>query len=205
MKLKLGFSAIELLVVIGIIVLLSTIVLTNLPRLNRQTRVNVTAEDILRTIRDARVRSVSIAEFAPNSGIFPSYGVFVERSGSQQVVLYADCNIDDNGDNVIDENDDFTFDSSSSTNCLGTNGLVKRVPIDSRVRISDIRKIVPPNPAVSQDRVYVEFLRPEPSIWISDENESLLPLGHIEIDVSDSGETLTKTLYIRTTGHIEVK
>lgn len=208
-----GFTLIEIIIVIGIAVIITTITLASLPALNAQSRTKAGAETALRTVRDARNRSVAIAEFPIGAATpsFPSYGAFFTITSPQQITLYADCKLDDTGNNVIDHNDDFRFATSVCPDPPGpATGLVENILLDSRVKIKEIRRIVPGATTITQQTAHVEFLRPEPSSWISTEGSPapptiLLPLGRIEIDITDTNDTFTKTIVIWTTGHMEVK
>ena len=207
-----GFTVIELVIVIGIVVTISLVMLTRLQALGTDARVKASADLVLNTLRDARNRSSSIREYAPGSNRFPTYGVYFDMATPQQIILYADCKIDDNGDGKIDDLDDFTY-NPSSTNCAPdspANGLVQTIALDPGVRIKAIRKKdTATGPAVSQSRAYVEYLRPEPSIWISvadpPPTPTVLGVGLIEIDIGDASDAFQKTIVVWTSSNIQIK
>ncbi len=194
----------EIIVVVAIIAILSAILLARLPVLRTQTRINTTAANIQRVIREARRRSTSIAEFKKGSGLYPSYGVFFDMSKPTQVMLYADCVFDDNGDGTIDDKDTFTF-VATSNKCLGTNGFVETTQLETTIRISAIRTFTV-NQALgsSQTNGAVEYLRPEPSVWISDQNGNLIGTGGIAIDITDTANVYKKTIIIWITGDVDI-
>lgn len=200
-----GFSLTEILVVVGITTLMSALILARLPVLRMQTRVNTTAADIQRIIREARRRSTSIVEFRAGSGMYPSYGVSFDSASPSQIILYADCVIDDNADGTIDSNDNFTFNPDPPYNCLGTNGLVQTVLLGTGVTIKAMRTFVSdPMSGTAQTKGAVEYLRPEPSIWISYGSGTLIGLGGLAIDIADATNTYKKTVVIWITGNIEI-
>lgn len=199
-----GFSLIELVVVIGIVSLISTIILIRFPALRLQTRVNVTAQKIVNSVREARRRSTSIVEFSPGTGLYPSYGIFFDTSSPTQIILYADCIFDDSGDGIIDNNDNFTY-NSSSTSCNGTNGHVQTIPLESGVKITAMRTFTSnPIAGMNETKGAVEYLRPEPSIWVSDSTGTLIGVGGLAIDVADQNNTWKKTVVIWITGDVEI-
>jgi prepilin-type N-terminal cleavage/methylation domain-containing protein len=198
-----GFTVVELIIVIGIIVMVSTLSLASLPQLSSQVRINEAVEDILRAIREARHNSIAIREFSPGSDIFPSYGLYFDIDSPQKFIMYADCKINDNGDQILDDRDNFTF-NPDSINCDGGNGWVKDITLDPKVSITAIRSITTGDP-VEETKAYVEYIRPEPSIWISDSDGNVLPLGKIEIELTSITNAFTKTVLIWTTGNVEVK
>ena len=199
-----GFSLTEILIVVGIIAVMSSLILARIPVLRMQTRVGTTAANIQRVIREAQRRSTSIVEFRAGSGVYPSYGVFFDSANPAQIILYADCVIDDNPDGTVNNNDNFTF-NQSSTNCVGTNGLIETVPFEAGLVIRAMRVFtVNPMSGTAQARVTVEYLRPEPSIWISDQNGTVIGIVGVAIDISDTAGTYKKTIVIWITGNIEI-
>ncbi|MDP2668717.1 MAG: type II secretion system protein [bacterium] len=199
-----GFSLTEILIVVGIITLMSAMILARIPAIRMQARLSTTSSNIQRIIREAQRRSTSIVEFKAGSGMYPSYGVFFDTASPAQIILYADCIIDDDGNGVVNNNDNFTF-TQSSADCVGTNGLVKTELFEEGLMIKAVR-IFSVNPAsgTPQTKGSVEYLRPEPSIWISDQNGTLIGSGGMAIDIADETNTYKKTIVIWITGNIEI-
>jgi prepilin-type N-terminal cleavage/methylation domain-containing protein len=212
-----GFTLIEMLIAISIIVLVSGVGALSLPRILSQTRVTTSTQEILTVLRDARNRSISIVEFLPGANEFPSYGVYINRTTApRQIILYADCKIDDfpspNGDGRINDLDNFRYDATS-TRCPSPrqNGLVETIDLHPSIQIAAIRSYIPQSGGgvtqTVENQVHVEFLRPEPSIWITVMDGAralLLDVGRVEIDIQDTNGLFERTLVIWTTGHLEI-
>ena len=198
-----GLTLIELLVVIGMIVIILGIVVLNTVVLGNKVRIEAAANQILDIIKETRHNSVSAKEFKNN--LFPSYGIYFDKAWPGSIIIYADCLIDDNNDETIGENDNFTY-NPSSTDCSGENGLVKTITLDSRVRIDEIRLI----PSIglgggSINKVYLQYIRPEPTLWITDDRGDLLSAGKLEIDLIDRSGKFKKTIIFWSTGQSAIK
>lgn len=210
---RFGFTITEIVIVVGIISLMSTLILARIPALRDQTRVSASAANIKKVILEARRRSTSIVEFKAGSGVFPSYGVSIDLGAPGQVTVFADCKLDDNNDGTINDQDYFYYDPSSTTippNCPApnSNGFVENVLLEKGITIKAIRTFNS-NPtnlitSTSQFKGSVEYLRPEPSIWISDESNTLIGLGGLAIDIANASGNYKKTIVIWITGNIEV-
>jgi prepilin-type N-terminal cleavage/methylation domain-containing protein len=198
---KKGFSLIELFTVIGIITIISTITLVNTSTFSAKARVEAAASQILDIMKEIRHNSVSVREFKNN--LFPSYGVYFDINFPRRIIVYADCLIDDSGDNYIDDNDNFTY-NPSSTNCGGENGFVKEIALNSHVRIKEMRSISF-GVTNTESKFYLEYVRPEPTVWITDSSGNLLPAGKIEIDLIDTKEKFKKTIVFWTTGQFAIQ
>lgn len=88
-----GFSLVELLVVISIVVTITTVVLVEYTNFNSQTLLNITAQEISATIRQAQYFGIAVrGETNDNINYeFPNYGIYVESvSSPNQVILFAD-------------------------------------------------------------------------------------------------------------------
>lgn len=198
-----GFSLIELVIVVGVIVVVSSVILIRFPALGAQVRFTNSVQTILDAIRDARARSAAITEFAPGSGIFPSYGVFFELANPGQIRFYADCKIDDNGDGILDDKDFFSF-NSASTDCSSTNGSLAIINLDRGITITGIRSFEAlAGPYKDETRGSIEYLRPEPSVWIADSSGIVLGHGGLELQISDGQQV--KKMIMWTSGNIEVQ
>lgn len=197
-----GFTLLELLVVVSIFVVMSALVLTSFPSLRARRQIEAAAQTIINASREARTSSIAVNEYA-GTGIFPSYGVNIDMATPDRILIYADCNTDDNNDGIVNDDDTFYFDPSS-TDCGGTNGAVKEVFLNSLVRIQSIQTITTGSP-VSETQASIEYIRPEPSIWIADSDGNVIPFGRVEITFKDTFNKYQKTVVFWSTGHIETR
>lgn len=86
-----GFTLLELLVVLAIFIIITSIILANYPLFRDGVALKKTAQQIAITIHEAEVYAMSVKSF---SGQFPSYGAHFE-SGNNSFVLFSDVNDND--------------------------------------------------------------------------------------------------------------
>lgn len=90
-----GFSLVEFVVTIGIVVTITTIVLVSYQRFGNTTRVNSGAYNIALALRAAQTNSLAARELTPGSGIFDvSYGVHFDASTPTQYIYFNDADKD---------------------------------------------------------------------------------------------------------------
>ena len=191
----------------GIILLLSSILLASLPTFRRQAKTNDAASTILIAAQDARQKSITVKQF--QGSIYPSYGLSFDTALPQSVTIYADCVADDNADGKLDNLDSFVY-NSASTACGGAsgNGFLETRTFDSQVKITQLRIVGQISPAPVVPKAYIEFIRPQPSIWITGENggtRTLLDYGSLEITVKDDRGGNTKIINLYTSGRMEIQ
>ena len=85
-----GFSLIEMMVVLSIFVIMMAVVLANLPSFREKTTLDLIAQEIAITIRQAQVYGLGTRSFGVN--VFPSFGIYFNQGvlGTRSFVLYAD-------------------------------------------------------------------------------------------------------------------
>ena len=86
-----GFTVLEMVVVLGIVTIISSVVLANYPAFNERLGVRRAAEDVASSIRQVQAYGLGVKEFGPGSGIFPGYGIYFWRPAASYI-LYADRN-----------------------------------------------------------------------------------------------------------------
>lgn len=87
-----GFSLLEMLVVIGILVLVATLILANYPGINEALGVSRAAEEIASSGRQAQAYGLGVREFGVGSGIFPGYGLYFQKDAPASYIFFADVN-----------------------------------------------------------------------------------------------------------------
>lgn len=88
--LKAGFTLIEMLVVIGIIVVISGIVLANNNRFGGMVQLQNLAYDIALSIRQAQVYGISVSRFGNSSTYAAAYGMHFQTSSPNSFQLFGD-------------------------------------------------------------------------------------------------------------------
>jgi prepilin-type N-terminal cleavage/methylation domain-containing protein len=108
-----GFSLIELLVVLSIVLIITTVVLLDYPLFGANQALNISAQEVGQVIREAQLFGISVKESKncadPVTCQFPNYGIYFTLTGgsnldySENIVIFADLNkngIYDSGDAV---------------------------------------------------------------------------------------------------------
>lgn len=100
-----GFTLVEMMVVIAIFIITTGIVLTNLPAAREKNALELLAQEIAVTIRQAQVYGAATFGFDDGSAReFPSYGVLLPKNGSDYLdhfFIFADSD----KNNLMDEGD----------------------------------------------------------------------------------------------------
>ncbi|HET8575278.1 MAG TPA: type II secretion system protein [Candidatus Paceibacterota bacterium] len=199
-----GFSLIELLVAISIFIILTSGFILRYSKTQSGTVLHVAETEVVSTLQEARQDAIAVAQY---QGQFPSYGVYFDKSTPNQLIIYADCVADDYKDNRIDNKDNFSYPSGSG--CSG-GGLVKTVTLERGTYVKDIRanlcgvdKGAAGCTTKEEDRASVEYVRPVPTIWLSDSSGKVLEYGNIEVDIGSSKSSSIKTVTIWGSGLIE--
>ncbi len=87
-----GFTLIEMLVVIGIIVVISGIILAQNTRFGGMVQLQNLAYDIALTVRQAQVYGISVSRFNSSSTFAPAYGMHFQTSSPNSYQLFGDVN-----------------------------------------------------------------------------------------------------------------
>jgi prepilin-type N-terminal cleavage/methylation domain-containing protein len=197
-----AFTLIELLVVIAIIAIMSVFVLANFSTGTRQAGLAQETNNVLSFLRKARQNSLAILEHPDDPNVFPSYGVHIDLSQPDTLILFADCKADDDDSGSIDlVNDVFHFRVSA---CTG-KGRIEELILEN-AEITDIAfdGIEPTNPS-TLDSFNVLYIRPEPSVWFSGSDTGPvinLDAGEVRITVSNLSGTESDTIYLNSAGLI---
>ena len=129
--------------------------------------------------------------------------MYLDINYPRRIIIYADCVVDDNGDDYIDDKDKFYYDPSS-TDCGGENGFVEEITLDKQVKIKEIRSYSGDSEKI-EPKIYMEYVRPEPTFWVSNADLEVMTFKKIEIDISDIRERFKRTIIIWTTGQFAEK
>ena len=83
-----GFTLVEMMVVIAIMLIITGVVLSNLPNFRDRLSLDLIAQEVAITIRQAQVFGSGTRTSGANA--FPSYGVYFDTAHSDNFILFAD-------------------------------------------------------------------------------------------------------------------
>lgn len=149
-----GFTLIEMLVVIGIIVVVSGIVLANNARFGGQVLLQNLAYDIALSVRQAQVYGISVQRFGDTNTFAPAYGMYFTGPSPSTYVMFGDINNPLNG----------RYD---------TGELVSSTNIQSGYLISGLYATPPGQAETAVTSLNITFRRPDPDAYIVRNSDAL--------------------------------
>ena len=182
-----AFTLVELVVVLAIFTLISSVVLANHSRFNGSVLLGSLAYDIALSIREAQVYGLSVKQFS--TGQFQiGYGIHFASNNLNSYALFADTNANKRYDSSTDRilkvytlgyshhiKNFCGFNSGGSSECSDSS-----------------------SPIANLDLV---FFRPNPDANISSDNPGFYSQGKITVE-SDSG--VERTITVASTGQVSV-
>lgn len=156
-----GFSLLELIVVIGIFVVLTSTLLFNYNKFGNRLTIDILAHQIAGWVRDAQVSAMSVRLDRVGSGKYPGYGVHFDATPSDAFIYFADvCHPDKQ------------YNPQTGDCAAAFPELEKEIKILQRNRVERICGYLPSNPGGVQGQcppnhnellgVDVVFTRPNP-------------------------------------------
>ncbi len=202
-KFDAGFTMIELMVVIFIFLVISTLVIFNYRSFNSSVSLQNLAQDIGLAIRKAQVYSTSTKSA---SALFPSYGVHFSLTGTDDIlghekafVLFAD----------VPTALVAGMYEQSSTNCGSVSGgsnpdeCVEIIKITTQDKISELCAENVCYDKNDNPRIDISFTRPYPEAKFC-VNGSCGTVSNVTIRIESAGN-LTKDVLVWSTGQIDIK
>lgn len=196
MKAHRGFTLIELVVVVGVMAVVSSLLLANFPRFSKQIAVEREAGKLALALRKAQSLALAVREFNPafnddpfcaNPPVrFPGYGVFLDISDSAHYLIYGDASCSK------------YYESSPSEEAVET------ALLDGKIYLSSIKGYDAGVCSGGCDlgELSVLYVRPGPAIWIRSEG---VDYNYAEIVLSSSDGTVTKKVVARFTGQVSIE
>ena len=177
---------IELVVVTGIMVLMSSILLGNYNRFGGAITLRNVVYDVALTMREAQTYGISVRKFGEGAGSFGAgYGVHLEKTSPSNYVMFADA-VNSNG----------LYDAGESVNLYSMTGGyqiidLRATPTGGGAEVSDL------------DELDILFKRPDPDAYIrtNDDTNNLHQRACIIIR-SPRGDVLS--IEVELTGQISV-
>ena len=200
-----GFSVLEMVVVTAIFVMVTGVVLSNLPSFRNRASLDLTAQEMALAVREAQVYGIATRVVSVGSNEYPSYGVHFEITDEPagSFIMFADDSSDLDGKNLYDPGDGCNA-QSVGTECLEQfllEGQFKILKICQNAQDSSFEDRCY-NQDVAVDVVYTRPF-PEPSICFS-EGGSPASCGqtNVIIVLGTPGGTETRDVLIWNNGQI---
>lgn len=195
--------------------ILASVVMFRTDLLRAQTELHSATQTIINAGKQARQKSISVTELT--DGVYPSYGLYFNMDKPREIILYANCQADNDQDGSVDEADNFGYNVQAQNTCREVIGdqsltepaLVEKIKLKDQVKITDI-DIVRRDQSInsSMNRASINFLRPEPTIWFSDQSpneDKVVKTGYLRVEIRDLTEELDRSIFFYSTGLIEIK
>lgn len=193
-----GFSLIELIVTLGIIIIISTLILANYPNLSEMHSVDRAARIVSIEIRDAETRAMSIKEDPTSSSArFPAYGVHFDLSKPKDIALFVDLNCSA-GTASNCKYESAAGDTIFETKIIPTNAVIKQ--------ICGNLKSDPFNKNCNLTSADIVFLRPAPSVFLKGiDNLGAYDFSDIEVIIGEARTNNKKMIGTTQGGQIFVE
>lgn len=191
-----GFTLIELVVVVGVMAIVSSLMLANFPRFNKQLAVEREARKLALALRRAQSYALAVREFNPafnddpfcaNPPVrFPGYGVFLGLSDSAHYLIYGDTSCSK------------YYESSPWEEAVET------ALLDGKIYLFSIKGYDAGacSGGCNLGELSVLYVRPEPAIWIRGDGADY---NYAEIVLSSSDGTVAKKVVVRSTGQVSIE
>jgi type II secretory pathway pseudopilin PulG len=89
---KNGFTVVELIVTIGILIVITALILADYPEFSQRMSLKKTSQEIALVVHQAQAYGLGVREFIPGSGVYPGYGIHFDSSSPDSFLLFADLN-----------------------------------------------------------------------------------------------------------------
>jgi prepilin-type N-terminal cleavage/methylation domain-containing protein len=199
-----GFSIVELIVVTAIIVIMVLVIYPSVQNLREYTNLKAASAKVLDMTKLARSYSVAVKKYG---SFFPSYGIYVNKV-SNEIIIYADCIADDDNNKEITISDTFSY-SSTLANCGSSlNNTIDKYNLGPNTFIQSITIEYPDvgGKKVQDETVaHILFLRPEPTIWVTDSNGVVKSTATVTITIATTNGSNTKKVKLLHTGQFYVQ
>ncbi|PIV45837.1 MAG: hypothetical protein CO144_01940 [Candidatus Nealsonbacteria bacterium CG_4_9_14_3_um_filter_35_11] len=195
-KMEKGFSLIELLVVVAVIVILSTLVFSDYSKGGKKMALERAAQRLSQDIR--KTQEMAMSAYQPSDicngtpGNLKGFGIhFDESSGNEKkYIIFAECNdtepnYDYDGDGPDDVKEGWSVD------------------IEKGIKISDIEKDDLSNGSTYPTTLSVVSIPPDPTIYIASSSSGYEAI--ITLCIEDSCATNYKKIKVNNAGRIKVE
>lgn len=175
-----GFTLFELIVVISIFILVSTMILANYPKFSQRMQLNRVAQEVALSLREAQTNALAVREAEIQTDTFPGYGAHFELG--KQYKLFAD----------LDQ--DTIYDSTPSD---------EATEVFTINTFPSIVSLCAPINDCSKTALDIVYERPDPLITIRD--QAGITFTNAKVIVGTSDGTDSKNIIIWVTGQVTIE
>jgi len=188
-NLQAGFSLLEMIMVLTVFGLITSIVTYNYGSFNNQITLTNLAYEIAMQIREAQVFSMGVR--GANNTFDSHYGVYF-KAGTGSFISF----VDSDGDGLCKSGPtDFCDACTTPTECQKIISLPRNMMVQEFKKVSDNSSVTGP--------VFVTFKRPDPEAIILDSNSTVITSG-VNVIVK-SPDNQYKKIVVRENGYISVE
>lgn len=205
-----GFTLVELVVVLGIFIVITTILLVNHTKFNSDIVLQNVAHHVALSVRQAQTYGLSVKGFGTGaSAQFPGYGIYFNKTLPREFYLFADTDNDknmlNNPTNCVAETDECSEKMVIKSNeyIYAICGDLKDDGVPVFSTIADVSDVSNCN---VMDALHIVFTRPDPDAVISGyaSDTGYTSYSDAEIVVaSPNGDV--RTIVVWSTGQISVE
>ncbi len=179
-----GFTIIELVVTISILVVVTTLIFANQPKFRENISLKKTAQEIALAIRQAQAYGLGVREFQLGSNKYPGYGVHFNIASLDSFILFADLDEDNVYDETLENVESFKIQTGEKLSSLCAN-----------------IKTSPPG-TCGFNTMDIVFSRPNPLVSL---RSGVSSFSDVEIKMLSSRGQQIKTIVILSSGQISVE
>lgn len=193
---KRGFTIVELIVVMSIVIIISGVVIAKYQTFNSSYLLGVIAQEMAVTIRLSQTYGISVKGYTSDNGVtyqFPNYGIHVDISNNDEMILFVDI---DGTAGYSQAND-----AIIETYKIPTEYFIKKICVDEDGNVP-AGEFCDDNSALTGFDIL--FKRPNPEARINSINYLLDDASLARFYIGNNVTTKEKRIEIRDTGQISV-
>ena len=196
-KRKGGFSMIELLIVISIFTIITTVALFDQGRLNSNVLLTNLAYDVALTVREAQSYGVGVRYSAAGNDTLGGYGVYLDTTAQDQIVVFHDIDANGEYDSATEEVKTYKFLNQRGNQlaelCVGDTGNV----LSTSPECSDYPS------GKKANKTSITFKRPDPEANFRANGEVVS--GPVYLVLKSQDGTNCRAVVIESSGQIRVE
>ncbi len=208
LSLSAGFTLIEMLVVVSIFLVLTSIVLANYPKLNSQLTLGLVANDVALSVRQAQQYALGAIQRVGATTVHIPYGIHLETATPRSYILFADSAPLPGGDYLYTLPPTNPNDSPpAGTGTLPSSVRILRLCAATAAQIASLPAcITSGGGALEKPFLDVVFHRPDPDMNVNGVAATGgTPFVEAVIVLANIDASLTKEVHITLPGQIYVK